>query len=186
MTNTFDQTVPEGTPHGYTYKDGINHADAQGSYDRGYFVGYDIGKKDGIHVNRVPVWRRIAHYAVPVVTLLIGIGIGGAMSGVTPTGSVPTIPPQPTRATQQNNNVTPPAGETADAKTRAFDALYQQAVTRGSLSTMTRDQLRAAMDNFVCKDSDDLMALSQGSKQYGISGSDAGYLYGANAAIGYC
>jgi hypothetical protein len=178
-----DSDVPAGTPHGYTYEDGIKHADAYNVSNKAYDQGFVDGRKEGVRVNRTPVWRRVAHYAVPVVTLLIGVGIGASMSGVT-TATVPTIPTQPTRV------VAPPAVTTAapaaDAKSKALDSLYVEAHNRGSLSSLSKDQLKAVMDNFVCKNINDLMAMSNGSKEYALSGSDAGFLWGANSVIGYC
>jgi hypothetical protein len=174
---TYDRVsddVPEGTPHGYTYQDGINHGN-QAGYDKGYFVGYETGKQEGIRVNRVPVWRRIAHYATPVAMLVIGLGIG---MNVTPTTvSTPTIPPQPTRATQQV------APTTNGVKAQAFTNLLKAAHERGSMSSLSADQLHDVMDNFVCGNND-LMSMGNGYK--GISGSDVGYLWGANSALGYC
>lgn len=157
----------------YTGNDGRG-TEAQQAYDRGYFDA-----AAGIRVNRTPVWRRIAHYVVPVVTLCVGIAVGASMSS-TPTNSTPTIPPQPTR-------VAPPAVTTqpaTNAKDEALTKLFNETQTRGSLSGLTKEQLKTVMDTFICAHQNDLLALSQGGA--GVSGSDAGFLYGANSVIGYC
>jgi hypothetical protein len=163
--------VPAGTPT-------TNYNSAPPS-DQDVRNAYEAGKQDGIRVNRVPTWRRVAHYVVPIVTLVFGVGIGVAAGSSSPTVSTPTIPPQPTRATQQQ--VAPTTA--VNAKTKAFDNLLKAAHERGSLSSLTSDQLHDVMDNFVCGNND-LMKLSNGYKN--VSGSDLGYLWGANGAIGYC
>lgn len=124
----------------------------------------------------MPTWLKVSlHIVAYSIVLLIGVAIGSAGS------------PAPTSAPATTLFRTPPStatAPTADAKQQALDKLYADTQKRGSLAHLTEGQLKTAMDTFVCLHVDDLMALSQGGG--GISGSDAGYLWGVNSVVGYC
>lgn len=129
----------------------------------------------------MPTWLRvILHGVAYVLVLFIGVGIGAAGHADVHVTDAPSTATPNTIATA----TTPPTVAAADVKQAALGRLYAEAQKRGSLVTLTEGQLKTAMDTFVCKHLDDLMALTAGGA--GISGSDAGYLWGVNAVEGYC
>lgn len=124
----------------------------------------------------MPTWLRVALHGVAyVLVLFIGVGIGATGHADVHVTDAPSVITTVT---------TPPTVAAADVKQAALDKLYVGAQKRGSLVTLTEGQLKTAMDTFVCKHLDDLMALTAGGG--GISGQDAGYLWGENAVVGYC
>jgi hypothetical protein len=95
----------------------------------------------------------------------------------------------PAGPTTPEHSAPPVASSTTPAETvqdKALDKLVTSASTRASLAKYSREQLRTIMDNVVCKHQNDLLGMTQAAPGAGISSADAGYLLGADAAIGYC
>lgn len=175
MTNPMQQSTPEQT-----------------AFNRGYFDGYAAGQQNvrATTKKRWPTWARIAVHGVAYLAVFgIGMSVGGGArdgvqqgyNGAVSTAQVPTAHSTPTTTQPASTAGSAAAG---DAKQAALGRLFTQTQQRGSLAHLTEEQLKTAMDTFVCKHLDDIMALGQGGA--GISGSDAGYLFGANSVIGYC